>query len=176
MRIKNLGRFAAIFAVILSGSAVAFAQDGGPGPAAPTAEPCAPLKKLYAHKHWRDAHPLQGENPCPLGESRTAKLKKEFFTYRAYRKIAHESGLHEGDPYLEWLPRIPAYVITCETRGYYGERRWHADNGIAKGPAQLVGTWFRHYHLPWPIDSNQDKLRYWEAVADLWGNTSWDCA
>lgn len=149
----------------------ALADEGNSSDApTPTTERCTPAKQLLARHRWRERHPLAGHEIC-RGAPIT-KLKREFFTYRAYRQIAHVRGFHEGDPYLEWLPRIPRYVVACETRGSYGEGRWHARNASgASGPAQLMPEW----HPP-AIHDNQDKLRYWRIVHGLWGHTSWSCA
>lgn len=128
----------------------ALAATTPPQVAVPAPPPCTPLSTLYARSNWRDAHPLRGENPCPASDA--AKLKRAFFLWREFRLVSPYPGLHEGDPYLTHLP-IPAYIVECETRGYYGRSRWFARNGSgAQGPAQLLG---------WPAPNPATTPAFW---------------
>jgi hypothetical protein len=131
--------------------------------------PCTPAKKLLKRKNWRDAHPLRGEDICEIGRRRLAKLKERFFLWRRYRSIA-PYYLGENDPWLRWVA-TPAYIVRCETRGYYGRGRWRAANASgAVGPYQLLG-----WGAPYPADTPHEKVRNHEIAASL-GLGNWACA
>lgn len=159
---------ALVCACVLVLTPFALADNGQPTPtpvpeSIPTtpAPPCTPAKRVYARKHWRREHPARGLHVCKISRRRFRPILTEFRTYRAYRQIARVPGLHEGDPYLRWLV-IPAWVVAAETRGYYGEGRWHASNPSgACGPYQLLG------HTSCEVSDNADKLRMHRVAAGL---------
>lgn len=157
------------------GVPVALADESNPTLAAsvaPSSPSCTPMKDLYSHRRWREPHPLRGRSPCR--NPNAGKLKKAFFLYRHYRRVATYRGFNEGDPWLEWLS-VPAYIVSCETNGYRGEGRWLARNSSgAQGPAQLLG-----WPAPNPARTPREKVRYWEVTAQVWhgsGAGAWACA
>lgn len=147
-----------------------------PNPELPAASVCnadlshSQIRASLANRRWRVKHPLRRVLVCPNQKHYLAKQLERFRMYRRYRQVAPYRGLSEGDPWLKWLA-VPAYVVACETRGYWGHGRWRARN-----PSGAIGPYqFLDWPVPWPVDSVRDKLAHHRMAASL-GLSNWSCA
>ncbi len=169
----KLVALAACCALVL---AVPFALVSEGNPTASAAGPaCTPLKQIYSEQNWQDPTPLDGRIACRPATRKGARHTIDHFRlWRRYRQVAPYAGLNEGDKWLRYLP-VPAYIVQCETNGYYGQGRWSAANSSgAQGPAQLLG-----WGAPYPANTPREKVRYWEVarhVLSVQGLSAWACA
>jgi hypothetical protein len=143
----------------VAGSSIA-AADSPPAANTTAPAPCIPLKAIYSEHHWREAHPMRGENPCREGNAR--KVKEHFFLYRRYRQITPYRC--QRGSYGTWA--IPCYIIACESHF-----SWSAANPSgAVGPYQELG-----WGAPFPVRNFRDKLRHHEIAHSL-SLSNWVCA
>jgi hypothetical protein len=163
-------------ALVLVCAAVAIApasatQSGGnTTPTCNESEAHAALHRKTARKNWRAESPLKGTSLC-VPRRHVAKHMTGFRRWQSYREVAPYRGFNEGDPYLKWLA-VPAYIVSCETKGYRGEGRWHARNSSgAAGVYQLMPFW----GAPYPANTAREKVQNHEIASRLsLGN--WACA
>jgi hypothetical protein len=163
-------------ALVLVCAAVAIApasatQSGGnTTPTCNESEAHAALHRKTARKNWRAESPLKGTSLC-VPRRHVAKHMTGFRRWQSYREVDPYRGFNEGDPYLKWLA-VPAYIVSCETKGYRGEGRWHARNSSgAAGVYQLMPFW----GAPYPANTAREKVQNHEIASRLsLGN--WACA
>lgn len=144
--------------------ALAQSTEGDTTPTTTPAVSCTPMKSLLSTKHWRDAHPLRGENPCDSPNARA--LKEHFALYRRYRSVTPFRCQHGS--YGTWA--VPCYIIECES-GF----SWTAYNPSgARGPYQLLG-----WGAPYPARTFRQQVANHEIAARVYaggsGRSNWVC-
>jgi hypothetical protein len=159
-----------VCAAVIIAPASATQSEGNSTPTCNQSESHAALHRKTARNNWQDPKPLAGTNLC-IPRKHVAKHMTGFRRWQAYRNVAPYRGFNEGDPYLKWLA-VPAYIVSCETKGYRGEGRWHARNSSgAAGVYQLMPFW----GAPYPANTAREKVQNHEIASRLsLGN--WACA
>jgi hypothetical protein len=169
---KPLALVVACCALVGTPYALAQTQGNPDTPNATASTPCTPLKQIYALKHWREAHPTKGKNPCRSTD--TEKLKARFFEYRHYRRIAPFHGPNgHGSPGPadgRWWA-IPWHIVCGESGGNF---RVNAD-----GAYQIIpGTWASAGGTRYaPTAGAASPMEQHIIAHELWGHTAWygDC-
>jgi len=144
------------------------------------------IKRAYAHRRWRKAHPysrghqrrvnqhkrclLRRADRRVIGRYRVAKL-------RSFRKYRHKRLKDSGSwcaPHPHplgagcWV--IPASIVLCESGG-----SWSAYNPSgALGPYQLLG-----WGAPFPVRSRTQAMQHHAIASRVWaggsGRSNWVC-
>ena len=152
------------------------------------------LQHAYSLERWRDPTPVRAAEKRAWQRHRLAilipkvrfsisfyreRLSDRFDRYRA-KQLAVQSHCIPGVTVYSIdgvCIAIPAYIVACETRGFYGENRWTALN-----PSGAAGIYqiMPEHGRPWPVDSVADKRAHHRIAAQLYGGGSgasnWVCA